>query len=69
MKHFRCAMSWLCYGIGNVAFFLIEHTDDKDDAEPGWLWSRGFDCYQWGMCKSADLDTGDCGLWEANSVE
>lgn len=63
-KHFRCALSWFLYGIGKIAFLLIDRCtwgDDKD--EPGWLWHRTYDTYQWCMIKSSDLDTGHCDLW------
>lgn len=64
MKHLRCALSWLCYGIGHLAYLSIDRCVAADEEEPGWLWDRSWDLYQWGMCKSSHLDTGDCGLWD-----
>lgn len=57
------------YGIGNVAFLLIDRCTWGDDREePGWFWHRVYDTYQWCMIKSSDFDTGHCGLWKpANS--
>lgn len=61
------ATSWVLYGIGLAAIWIIERTGlmdvERDEhEEPPWYHSALFGTYQWCMVTSAHLDEWDA-LW------
>ena len=64
-KWMQLAASWTLYGVGHLAFLLIEKIGlmNEERDEPPWYHSVLFQAYQWCMVTSSHLDEWDV-LWK-----